>query len=119
MFDDFHEWLKVIHILSANVLLGTSLGTGFALWAAGRCGEAQSGRFVRVLLTGANGFIGRYLLAGLVQAGHDVVPAVRRPVETDRLLSHPTSIRVDFNRDVEPAIWLPRLAGIDAVVNCV
>ena len=41
MFDDFHEWLKIIHILSANVLLGTSLGTGFHLWAAGRNGDPR------------------------------------------------------------------------------
>ncbi len=41
MFDDFHEWLKVIHILSANVLLGTSLGTAFHLWATGRAGDPR------------------------------------------------------------------------------
>jgi uncharacterized protein YbjT (DUF2867 family) len=73
---------------------------------------------VRVLLTGANGFLGRHLLAGLLQAGHEVVPAVRRPAETDRLLPRPASIAIDLNRDVEPATWRPRLAGIDAVVNC-
>jgi len=73
---------------------------------------------VRILLTGANGFIGRYLLARLLAAGHDVVPAVRRPEETDRLLPAPASIAVDLNRDTDAAAWLPRLAGIDAVVNC-
>src|SRR5260221_627594 len=41
MFDDFHEWLKVVHILSANVLLGTSLGTAFHLWATGRAGDPR------------------------------------------------------------------------------
>jgi uncharacterized protein YbjT (DUF2867 family) len=74
---------------------------------------------MRVLLTGANGFIGRYLLSALIQAGHDVVPAVRRPEETDRLLPRPASIRVDFNRVTGPADWAPHLAGIDAVINCV
>ena len=73
---------------------------------------------MKVLLTGANGFIGRYLLAALVAAGHDVVPAVRRPGETDRLLRRPASIAVDLNRDTRPDDWLPRLAGIEAVVNC-
>jgi uncharacterized protein YbjT (DUF2867 family) len=73
---------------------------------------------MKILLTGANGFIGRYLLARLVAGGHAVVPAVRRPAETDRLLPAPASIAVDFNRDTAPADWLPRLAGIDAVVNC-
>jgi len=73
---------------------------------------------MNVLLTGANGFIGRYLLAALVGAGHRVVPAVRRPRETDRLLGRPASVAVDFNRDTRPEDWLPRLAGIDAVINC-
>jgi nucleoside-diphosphate-sugar epimerase len=60
---------------------------------------------VRVLLTGANGFIGRYLLGALLQAGHEVVPAVRRPEETDRLLTRPASVKVDFNHATEPADW--------------
>jgi len=73
---------------------------------------------MRILLTGANGFIGRYLLARLAAAGHEVVPAVRRPAEADRLLDEPRALRVDFNRDVTPDAWLPRLVGIDAVINC-
>ena len=74
---------------------------------------------MRVLLTGANGFIGRYLLAALIEAGHDVVPAVRRVAETDRLLPRPASIRADFNRLTEPEDWAQHLAGIEAVINCV
>jgi uncharacterized protein YbjT (DUF2867 family) len=73
---------------------------------------------VNVLLAGANGFIGRYLLARLIEAGHRVVPAVRRPAETDPLLPAPASIAVDFNRDVRTEDWTPRLAGIEAVINC-
>jgi len=73
---------------------------------------------MKVLLTGANGFIGRYLLARLIGAGHDVIPAVRSPRQTDALLGRPVSLRVDFNRDTTPEAWLPRLKGIDAVINC-
>lgn len=73
---------------------------------------------MRILLTGANGFIGRYLLASLLSAGHDVVPAVRRPAETDRLLPHAASVRANLNIDITPEAWLARLAGIDAVINC-
>ena len=72
---------------------------------------------MNILLTGANGFIGRYLLAGLQAAGHHVVPAVRYPAETDRLLPAARSIKVDFNRDIRPSDWSPRLTGIDAVIN--
>ena len=73
---------------------------------------------MNILLTGANGFIGRYLMARLHTAGHRVVPAVRRPAEIDRLLPAPTAIQVDLNLDVRPEDWMPRLAGIDAVINC-
>jgi len=73
---------------------------------------------MKVLLTGATGFIGRHLLAALIQAGHDVVPAVRRPAQADRLLPRPASIRADFNRMTKPEDWAPHLAGIDAVINC-
>jgi uncharacterized protein YbjT (DUF2867 family) len=73
---------------------------------------------MNVLLTGANGFIGRYLMASLLEAGHRVVPAVRHPAETDRRLPAPASIAVDFNRDVRAEDWTPRLAGIEAVINC-
>ncbi len=73
---------------------------------------------MRVLLTGANGFIGRYLLAALLRAGHEVVPAVRDTAAADRLLPAPASLHADFNTDTDPAVWLPRLRGIDAVINC-
>jgi len=73
---------------------------------------------MRVLVTGANGFIGRYLVAGLIAAGHTVIPAVRNPRETDRLLPSPSSIQCDFNRDLTPNAWIPRLANVDAVINC-
>ncbi|MBI3513669.1 MAG: DUF2269 domain-containing protein [Proteobacteria bacterium] len=41
MFDDLHEWLKVVHILGATVLLGTGLGTAFHLWMADRDGDPR------------------------------------------------------------------------------
>lgn len=66
---------------------------------------------MRVLLAGANGFIGAHVAAALRAAGHTVVPASRRAL--------PGGIAVDFNRDTGADAWRPRLAGIDAVVNCV
>ena len=73
---------------------------------------------MRILLTGANGFIGRYVLSKLVGAGYEVIPAVRNPAQTDAILGKPLSLAVNFNRDVTPEVWTPRLAGIDAVINC-
>jgi uncharacterized protein YbjT (DUF2867 family) len=73
---------------------------------------------MNILLTGANGFIGRYLLASLERAGHRVIPAVRRPAAIDVVLPAPASIAVDLNRDVRLEDWKQRLIGIEAVINC-
>ncbi len=72
---------------------------------------------MRVLLLGAGGFIGREVLATLAGRGHRVVAAVR---DIDRAppFGAESAIAIDLNRDIEAAAWLPRLAGIDAVVNC-
>jgi uncharacterized protein YbjT (DUF2867 family) len=67
-----------------------------------------------VLVCGASGFIGQHVVKALRQAGHRVVQGVspRQAAGADRWV-------VDFSADADPAVWLPRLAGIDAVVNTV
>ena len=68
----------------------------------------------RVLVTGANGFIGTHLVKLLVERGYDVIAAVR---------SHDS--RVSFGRasktvaigDIEQARWDSLLAGVDLVVH--
>jgi uncharacterized protein YbjT (DUF2867 family) len=67
---------------------------------------------LRVLVTGADGFIGGHLVAALGAAGHTVVAGVRRPTQPD-------SFDCDFSRDFLPDAWIPRLAGIDVVINAV
>ncbi len=73
---------------------------------------------MRILLTGANGFIGGQLLAGLRTRGHDVVAAVREPAGFRRRLPGIEAIVVDFNRDTSIDDWRLRLIGIDTVINC-
>ena len=73
---------------------------------------------MRLLLTGANGFIGSRLLAGLAARDHTVVAAVRDTASLKRKWPGVEVIAVDFNRDTSVETWRPRLAGIDAVVNC-
>jgi uncharacterized protein YbjT (DUF2867 family) len=72
---------------------------------------------MRILLTGASGFIGQHLLHALLAEGHDVVCAVRRVKESsDPRLSF---IHADFTKDNDKSVWLARLSGIDAVINTV
>ncbi len=67
---------------------------------------------MRILICGATGFVGRHLTRSLREDGHTIIRAVRRPSETG-------DIAVDFCKDTNKETWLPRLDGIDAVVNAV
>ncbi|KGM41304.1 epimerase [Aquabacterium sp. NJ1] len=69
---------------------------------------------MNVLLCGSSGFIGRNIAKALVTAGHRVM-ATRSPAGS----ADAQAIAVDFSRDTDPAIWLARLKGVDAVVNAV
>ena len=72
---------------------------------------------MRILLTGASGFIGQHLLQALLLEGHHVVCAVRKPrSSTDPRLTY---IHADFANDTQQTVWLARLSGIDAVINTV
>ena len=74
---------------------------------------------MRVLVTGAYGFIGSHVCARLYRAGHEIVGAGRAVAEARLRYPHIKWIACDFSRDTDIDVWLPRLAGIDAVVNCV
>lgn len=72
---------------------------------------------MRVLLTGASGFIGRHVLQALLAEGHHVVCAVRTmAASTDPRVTY---IQADFSQDTDKFVWLARLDGIDAVINTV
>jgi len=69
---------------------------------------------VRVLVTGANGFLGSRLVDALRDAGHEPVLAVRNIASVDDAMA----VACDMARDTEPQVWKERLERIDAVVNC-
>lgn len=68
---------------------------------------------MRILITGASGFIGSALAAAFTDRGHAVVACAHRRDP------HAAAIRVDYLRDGKEADWLPRLHGVDAVINAV
>ena len=63
---------------------------------------------MRVLVTGASGFIGRAVADALEGHGHQVLRAARR-----------AALAVDLAQVPDMNWWLTRLAGVDAVVNAV
>ncbi|MFN3791445.1 SDR family oxidoreductase [Massilia sp.] len=79
---------------------------------------------MRILLTGASGFIGQHLLQALLAEGHHVVCAVRRPTSSTESgnSARLAYIHADFAQDTDKSVWLARinqLGGIDVVINTV
>ena len=69
---------------------------------------------MKILVTGANGFIGRAVCADLARRGHDVVAAVRHP-ESARGVVCARAVAVG---DIGPGTdWRAALAGVEAVVH--
>ncbi|MYZ47618.1 SDR family oxidoreductase [Propylenella binzhouense] len=68
---------------------------------------------MRVLLTGANGFIGSAVRAGLHAAGHEIVAATHSEAALPGVAR---IVALDLAR-AGAEDWLPHLAGVDAVVN--
>jgi uncharacterized protein YbjT (DUF2867 family) len=73
---------------------------------------------MNVLITGATGFLGQHLARALVAAGHQVIAAARDPAQVPKGLAHRV-VPADFTRDLSAHDWLPRLVGVDVVVNTV
>ena len=73
---------------------------------------------MRVMIAGASGFIGSHIAAHLASHGHDVVACARNVDAARKRAPRLDWVSCDFRRDMV-ADWLPRLAGIEVVINCV
>lgn len=74
---------------------------------------------MRILLTGASGFIGGALADALASRGHRLVLAVRDVDAAVRRWPGHMAVPVDFATHHDPVDWRPHLTGIDVVVNTV
>lgn len=71
---------------------------------------------MHVLIVGAGGFVGRHMIARLVDDGVQPVAAGRSPDRLRRLFLGLDVLACDLARDTV-ADWHPRLHGIDTVIN--
>jgi len=71
----------------------------------------------RVLVLGADGFIGRHIAFALRACGYDVLASARRPKRLARMGFD--TLRADLNHSecADPAFWRPHLVGGVQVVN--
>lgn len=74
---------------------------------------------MNILITGVTGFIGFHLARTLARQGHSIIAAVRTPQPWQRKFPAYRWIPCDFRTDTQTQDWLPRLQGIDLVINAV
>ncbi len=74
---------------------------------------------MRILITGASGFIGSHLVEAMLEAGHEVVACVRQPEHIRQRWQNIAIIPADFCNDHADDDWLPRLEAVDVVINAV
>ena len=73
----------------------------------------------RVLVLGANGFIGSHVAAALSAEGWRVRAGARRIAEPSRRAPGFDWVAADFSKLTTAQAWAPLLEGVSAVVNCV
>lgn len=74
---------------------------------------------MKILLTGATGFLGRHIARVFLNAGHDVIGVMRGPDRAAQRMPGMQSRRVDYHDALAPDAWLTLVAGMDLVINAV
>ncbi|NLW50126.1 MAG: NAD-dependent epimerase/dehydratase family protein [Candidatus Brocadiaceae bacterium] len=73
---------------------------------------------MKVLLTGANGFVGSHVLDGLLAAGHDARLLLRETSNTRFIADHLARTEVRYGSLDAPEPLRGAVAGVDAVIHC-
>ncbi|KTC99416.1 SDR family oxidoreductase [Legionella erythra] len=74
---------------------------------------------MKIMILGANGFLGGHVTKRLLDSDHEVICAARHPEDILDKFPNANVMACDFLEDTTPAIWLPRLHGVDVLINCV
>ncbi len=73
---------------------------------------------MKVLLTGANGFVGSHILDQLCAAGHPVRLLLRKTSRTRFIADHLSGVEVRYGSVTEPAPVQEAIRGADCVIHC-
>ncbi len=74
---------------------------------------------MKVLISGASGFIGNHIVDALIKGRHQVTVCVRNSESAQQRWPGVHVVTADFSKDHSISTWLPRLSGIDVVINAV
>jgi len=74
---------------------------------------------MKILITGASGFLGSNIARALIKGGHQVTGCVRDIKRSEGRLPGVRLISGDYSHDNVPEVWAKRLEGIDIVINAV
>ncbi len=74
---------------------------------------------MRVLITGATGFIGGHLVDALLTSGYEVTAVSRELLELTARFPRARSIGLDVTAHLHPEDWQAHLLDIDVVINAV
>jgi NAD dependent epimerase/dehydratase family enzyme len=72
---------------------------------------------MRIAVTGGSGFIGRRLVAHLLERGDEVLVLSRRPEQARRVLGASSNLKLLGYDPYQPQSWASALEGYEAVVN--
>ncbi len=72
---------------------------------------------MRIVITGGSGFIGRRLVARLLEQGDQVLVLSRRPDQARRLLGESPNLKLLPYDPYQPQTWATALEGYEGIVN--